>query len=398
MRKILIIGAGFLQSFIIKKAKEMGLYVIAVDGNPKAPGFKYSDISYAIDIVDKEACLQIAKSHGIDGVTTGATDFGVITTAYIANKLNLPGLNIDIAKMIKNKLMVRKRLSDAQIDDLQLFYEINDVNQLINLKSVLVYPLMVKPLDGSGSKGASKVESYKELKTAIEFACENSISRTALLEQFILGKEYGVESFVLDGQVKMIEIIGKQMTQPPIFAELGHYYPSNIPNEQKIINIIHQAIKSLGINFGSVNMDFLLTEDGKVYIVDVGARMGGNLIGSHIIPKGTSIDYIGNIIKASLAIDDIDFSIKLRSNVSTKILALSPGKIKSLPDFNIIEKDQNVKIFPLFNHQINSYLNNLDGCGYIVASDSDSLDLLEYKTENIKKYINNQIEREDEHV
>lgn len=93
MKKILIIGAGFLQSFVIKKAKEIGYYTIAIDKNPHAVGFEIADEFNVVDIIDQEACLKYAKEKEIDGVMTAATDYGVLSAAYIAEKLNLPGLN-----------------------------------------------------------------------------------------------------------------------------------------------------------------------------------------------------------------------------------------------------------------------------------------------------------------
>ena len=97
MKKILIIGAGFLQTFVIRKAKEMGYYVFCVDGNPLADGFKFADEYQVIDITDKEKCLQYAQRNDIDGVMTAATDYGVITASYIANALNLRGVSMETA-------------------------------------------------------------------------------------------------------------------------------------------------------------------------------------------------------------------------------------------------------------------------------------------------------------
>jgi phosphoribosylaminoimidazole carboxylase (NCAIR synthetase) len=103
MKKILIIGAGFLQSFVIRKAKEMGYYTIAIDKNPNSIGFSYVDEYGIVDIIDQEACLKFAREKCIDGVMTAATDYGVLSAAYIAQQMNLPGLKYEVAKVIKNK-------------------------------------------------------------------------------------------------------------------------------------------------------------------------------------------------------------------------------------------------------------------------------------------------------
>ena len=110
MKKILIIGAGFLQKFVIQKAKDMGYFTLALDANPSAVGFKYADKYAVINIVDEKACLEYAKSENIDGVLTAATDYGVLTASYIAEHMKLPGLPYDVAKLIRNKYLQTQQL------------------------------------------------------------------------------------------------------------------------------------------------------------------------------------------------------------------------------------------------------------------------------------------------
>ena len=132
---------------------------------------------------------------------------------------------------------------------------------------------------------------------------------------------------------------------------------------------VRKALVALGVNHGSVNMDLLIAEDYSVHIVDVGARMGGNLIGSHIIPAGTGIDYMGNMIRAAVG-DKTDWTpVAAPVPVATKLLALTPGKVKALPDFDAIEREKGVKIEHHLHvgDTITPYRTNLDGCGYIVA-------------------------------
>ncbi|MCF3942626.1 ATP-grasp domain-containing protein [Oceanobacillus alkalisoli] len=307
----------------------------------------------------------------IDGVITAATDYGVLSAAYVAREMNLPGLDYDVAKIIKNKYLVRRNLSENQVDDISQYFEVENLDLIAELRDKINYPVIVKPCDGSGSKGINKVKTYEQLVTACKEAMNVSLVGRALIEDFIVGEEFGVESFVYNGEVHVLGVMGKEMTKPPYYAELGHFIPSGSSMEEKIKSIVIKAIKSLGINFGSVNMDLLVTKNGDVCIIDIGARMGGNLIGTHIIPLSTGIDYPSIIIKAAT---DSPFEIRervqvLKSNVVTRILALSPGKVKSLPDFKVIEKECQVKTYHSLEvgDEIKKYQNNLDGCGYIVS-------------------------------
>ena len=148
------------------------------------------------------------------------------------------------------------------------------------------------------------------------------------------------------------------------------------------------------MDFGAVNFDIIVTDDHRVCIIDVGARMGGNLIGSHIVPLGTGIDYMGNLIRASVG-DPIDTTTTDRLCVATRLLALTPGKVKTLPDFERISREHLVQVYPRLNvgDVIRQYKNNLDGCGYVVSV-GDDLNEVELRVESAKNRINREIVRE----
>ena len=375
MKRLLMLGGGFLQKYVISKAKNLGYYVLCLDADPNAVGFAIADEHAVINIVDEEACLAYARDKQVDGVLTAATDFSVLTMSRIAEELHLPGINYQSAKVIKNKALVRKRLFEANADDTGISYEIDSVDDIADILPKIKFPVMMKPVDGSGSRGASKVEKTEEFVKAAEFAMNGSITHRAVAEPFIEGKEYGVESFVDNGVIHVLGVMQKDMTLPPYYAELGHAIPSGLTPEleTKVKSCVYRAIFALGVNHGSVNMDLLITNEGNVHIVDVGARMGGNLIGSHIIPMGTGIDYMGNMIRAAVG-DATNWKPEWQPKpVATKLLALTPGIIKKLPNFDQIAAEYNVQIEHHLHvgDTITPYRTNLDGCGYVVAHDID---------------------------
>lgn len=395
MKKVLIIGAGFLQRFVIQKAKQLGYYTLAVDGNPNAVGFADADEVAAINIVDQEAVCSYAREKKVDGVLTAATDYGVLSAAYTAQQLGLPGISYEAAKRIKNKYQVRKCLYDAKADDTGLSYMVSEETDLQALAADMTYPVMVKPCDGSGSRGASRVDVAEAFAAACKEAMGNSLTGKATVEPFITGQEYGVESFVENGNVHVLAVMRKWMTQPPYYAELGHAIPSGLSDqtEAKIKACVANAIRALGVDFGSVNMDILLTQAGSVHIIDIGARMGGNLIGSHIIPAGTGIDYMANMIRSAVA-DPVDFTPAEHCAVATRLLALTPGKIKQLPDFSLVSNDSVVIEHHLeIGSDINEYHTNLDGCGYVVAIGNSAVETQETAV-RVRKWIDERIIRE----
>mgnify|MGYP000147953131 FL=1 len=370
MKKLLVIGAGFLQDFVIQKAVSMGYYTLAVDADPDAIGFTHAHKYAVINIVDEKACLEYAKQEHIDGVLTAATDYGVLTAAYIAENMGLPGLKYEVAQLIKNKYRVRKCLYEHHVDDTEQAFEVDVETDIEKLAHKLTYPVMVKPCDGSGSRGASRVNNASDLSNACQFAMNGSITHRAEIESFIYGTEYGAENLVINGEIHVLSIMKKWITEPPYYAELGHAIPCGLPVdiEKKAKDCVTNAIKVLGINHGSVNMDMLITTDGKVYIVDIGARMGGNMIGPCIIPYGTGIDYVGAMIQNAVG-DPVDLSVHEHEAVATKLLAFESGIIKKMPDMKVLEDKYDVEIYHHMTEgmAVNEYRTNLDGCGYIVA-------------------------------
>lgn len=379
MKKLLVIGAGFLQSFVIKRARSMGYYVIAVDGDENAVGFSECDEFSVIDIVDEEACFEYACRMNIDGVLTAATDYGVKSASYVAMKLGLPGLNYRAACLVKNKAEVRRRLYESHVDDTGEAFEIDSEMSIQKVSSDIAYPVMVKPCDGSGSRGASRVDSADGLHAACRLAMSSSITGRCVIEPFVFGREYGAESFVVNGEIHVLGIMKKWMTEPPYYAELGHAIPSglSLDLEEKAKECIKRAIEALDINFGSVNMDFLVSEEGSIHIVDVGARMGGNMIGPCVIPYGTGIDYVGNMIRCAVG-DEPNWEARDTVSVTTRLLAFDAGVVKCLPDFSQIEDEKAVEIYHHIElgDIVNKYRTNLDGCGYIVACREKSADSL----------------------
>lgn len=370
MKKILIIGAGYLQHFLIKKAKEMGYYTLSVDADPNAIGFRFSDKYAVINIVDEDACLKFAMDEHIDGVLTAATDYGVLTASYIADKMGLPGLNYESAKLIKNKYLVRKCLFENKVDDTEQAYEVDSTTDIKKISKQLIYPVMVKPCDGSGSRGASRVDKSEDLESACQYAMAGSITQRAEIESFIVGLEYGAESLVVNGEIHILGIMKKWMTQPPYYAELGHAIPCGLSNDivNKVKTCVSKAIKALNINHGSVNMDMLITNEETVHIIDIGARMGGNMIGPCIIPYATGIDYMGLMLKAAVG-EKVIFEEKNGLPTVSRLLAFSNGIVKTLPNFKRIEKEYGVEIYHhiKLGDEIKEYRTNLDGCGYIIV-------------------------------
>ena len=319
----------------------MGYVTYVVDANPNSVGFKNANHFEVIDITNKEKCLDYAMKHKIDGVLTVSTDYGVLTASYIAKCMNLPGLDYKVAKIIKNKFEVRKILSDNNIDDMDKAYLVDDTTDFSSIIGKIKLPV------------------------------------------------------IDNGEIYVLGIMEKLMTKPPLYAELGHCIPSNLDYEieKKISNYVKNAIRVLGINTGSVNMDIIINEEHKIYIIDIGARMGGNMIGPSLIPLGTGIDYMAAVIKNSLG-ESIELTQGNKMSVATRLLAFDGGLIERIPNIKSFEKKFGVKIFHKLEEgiKVKPYRTNIDGYGYIISESFDrdrAVSKADSALENLKDVIFN---------
>ena len=315
--------------------------------------------------------MEYAVKNKVDGVITAATDYGVLTAAYIAEKMKLRGIGYKVAQLVKNKYETKKRLFSIEKDKNSQIVGMEDIEKKVDK---LHYPVIVKPADGSGSRATTRVNSCQDFKSACEYAISESRIKKATVETFYVGQEYGAESLVENGKVYVLGIMRKKMTEPPYYAELGHCIPSGLDNktENKVKKHVVKAIKKLGIKFGSVNMDLIVDNDNNVHIVDVGTRMGGNMIGPCVIPYGTGIPYVENMIKNAVG-DKMNLSSGPHKAVATRLLAFKGGKVVALPDYKTIGKKYGVEIYEhiKLGQTVNEYHTNLDGLGYVVARADD---------------------------
>lgn len=398
MKKLMILGGGFLQSFVVKKAIELGYYTIVVDGNSNAPAFELADEFRVVQIIDTEACLEIGREEQIAGVIAPATDFGALTAAYVAQELGLPSVSYEVAQLIRNKFEVRKIFHEHQIDNMKNFFQVSSIKECLDIADKIHFPVIIKPIDGSGSNGTYEVLRREDFVHYCQLSLDQAYSDSVLIEDFITGQEYGVESIVNKGEVTVLGIMRKKMTAPPDFAELGHQIPSGLDEriETKIRERVAKAIKQLGIQFGSVNMDLIVTPEGSIYIIDVGARMGGNIIGSHIIPEATGWDYLAQCVQA--AVGDA-FELPKREqpikSVATRIIALDAGKISRLPDFEKIEENYDCKVYlnKKIGDLIETYHTNKDNCGFLMAS-GEEVTVLNDRLDQALKELNESVGRE----
>lgn len=339
MKKLLVLAAGILQVPIIKRAREMGYYVIAADGNPNAVGLQYADKQICANITSEEEMVTIAKQEQIDGVIHPCSEVSMNVMGRIHDELNLSGVSRKQAVVATNKHLMREafKKGDAPSPISILAKSAEDAwEQFMAMPGDAI----LKPSRNSGSRGIAKVSkgsngvsdvSKEDFYKLYDIALEESRDNSVLIEQFIEGPEFSVEIIVWEGKVNVLTITDKKTTEAPHFVELGHNQPSCFPEETVALikDAAVRGVKALGVNKCACHAE-VKVQDGRAYLMEIGARMGGDFISTVLTRLSTGIDMVAAAIDCALNIEP-DLTPKAApQGVCIRYFCPKPGKLVSI--------------------------------------------------------------------
>lgn len=307
MKRLLMLGGSTSQVCAIKKAKEMGHYVIICDYLPDNPGQYEADEFYQISTTDKEAVLKLAETLNLDGVVCYASDPAAPTAAYVCEKLGFPTNPYESVMVLSNKDTFRKYLREHNFC-VPYAESYMDIETMKAGADKFKFPVMVKPVDCSGSKGINKVYSVDEYDFAYEDAMKYSRCKRIVVEEYIEKKGYQVsgDGFTVDGKL-VFRCFGNEFYSNNGIKEyvpLGECWPSVLDSgiQNKIHDELQRLITELNMKTGAYNIEVILDKDDNVYILELGARNGGSLI-PQITQYATGVDMVEYTIKAALGED-----------------------------------------------------------------------------------------------
>lgn len=309
MKKLLMLGGSPSQVIAIKKAKELGYYVIVCDYLEDNPGKRFSDEYYNISTMDKESVLKLAKLLSVDGVVCYISDPGIPTAAYVAEKLELPSFPYEAVEILSNKDVFRIFLQEnnfnvPQSKGYSTLEEVKDEFHTFKL------PVMIKPVDSSGSRGVSKIDSIELLPEKVEEALCFSRAKRFIVEEYIEKKGYqiGGECFLVNGEFAFSRLVNNHFGATHInsFLPNGESWPCSMPTElqNKIHDEIQRLMKLLKMKNGPLIFEVLVDFEENIYILDIGVRNSGDL--TQVIKHVDGIDLIEYSIKAALVEDCSD--------------------------------------------------------------------------------------------
>lgn len=295
-----IIGASYLQRPLVEKANAMGLRTICFAWAEGAVCKDLVDVFYPISIVEKEQILAICQQEHIDGICTIASDVAAPTVAYVAEQMGLVGNSYEASLRANNKWLMRQAFTSADVPCPQHMC-VTTVN-VDTIQNQLTLPLIVKPSDRSGSLAVNKITDWAQLPAALQEAKTASFKGEAMVEEFIEGREISVEFISYQAKHYPLQITDKVTTGAPHFVELEHHQPSTLSADMydTIYAITERALNALGITNGASHAEYKITDDGRVHVMEIGARMGGDFIGSDLVQLSTGYDFVKGVIEVAL--------------------------------------------------------------------------------------------------
>lgn len=374
MKKIMILGASILQLPAIIKAKEMGLQVIAVDMDPDAIGFKEKDvICEVISTIDEEGILEAAKRHNIDGIVTICTDLPMRAVARVAKELGLPGISQEAAFMCTNKGAMRTRLKEYGVP-VPEYYNVVTKEEYLEAVGRFEEKCVVKAVDNSGSRGIQLIYDVKDQKSvdeAFDYCKKFSRCGELVVEEFMEGPEICVETLSVDGTCYPIQITDQLAKQPPYFTDAGYNQPTLLGEKTKeeIRKVAVAANMALENYKGSSCTEMIITKDGPK-IVEVGARLAGDCMTTHLVPLSTGVDMVKAVINIALG-EPVDFTPKYSKGSCIRYY-MKPvvGKIKAfegLDDAAAVEGIQQVTMVKKVGDMAVELRSSGDRIGFVIA-------------------------------
>ncbi len=311
MKKLMILGGSRYILPLIKVTHDLGCYVITCDYLPDNIAHKYSDEYCNVSIIEKDKVLEKAQELHIDGIMSFACDPGVVTAAYVAEKMGLPSQGpYESVCILQNKGRFRKFLKDNGFN-VPNANSYTDADTAISDLDKYNWPVIVKPTDSAGSKGVTRVDERKNILEAISYAQSFSKNNEFIIEDFLEKKGFSsdTDSFSVDGEMKFIsfnsQFFDEKSTNPYAPAAFGWPSAMSLENQQYLADEIKRLIKLLDMKTSVYNIETRECTDGKAYIMECSPRGGGNRL-SECLDYATKSSMIENSVRAALGMELID--------------------------------------------------------------------------------------------
>lgn len=273
-KKVLILGAGVYQLPLIRKAAAEGHHVCAASWSAEDPGMQLAHEPWVVDVTDTERLLQLAGGKNIEAVVSSGTDVCMPSLGKICDELQLPGISYACATVCSNKYLMQKTFQNHGVPS-AFFLQAGSLSEVKAAARKIGYPLVVKAVDSSGSRGIQAAFTPEDVQPAWENARQVARGETVLVESMLQGEEFGCQIIVDKGEVLRVLPHNDIVTPPPVSVPIGHSCPflGSLEVVEQTAAVCARAVQALGIEQAVCNVDLMLTENG-VFVLELGARIG----------------------------------------------------------------------------------------------------------------------------
>ena len=370
----MVLAAGLLQLAVIKKAREMGVYVIAVDDAPDAPGMAFADKAIVPGgLINEEKLLAIAKEEKVDGVIHPCSEVAMNVMGRINDEMHLHGISRETSIRATNKHLMRKAFEKYGAPSPKS-YCTDNLEEGYKLFLSIGGKAILKPSRNSGSRGIAEIEqglSFDEFAPLFERSKDESRDKSVMIEQFVEGPEFSVEIIVSHGTVNVLQVTDKKTTEAPYFVELGHSQPSLFPVEivEAVKDAAVKGVKALQLNDCAAHAE-VKVENGKPYIMEIGARLGGDFISTELTHLSTGIDMVAAAINVALGNEPDLKPVARPQGVAIRYFTPKPGVVKTIMGVEHLECPDvyDAEIYVKPGDVVKVVKSSLDRSGHVIVT------------------------------
>lgn len=374
MKKLFVLAAGILQIPIIKKAREMGYYVIAADDDPDAPGMALADKAIVPGgLMNEEKMVAMAKKEHVDGVIHPCSEVAMNVMGRINDELHLCGISKEIAIRATNKHLMRASFEKYGAPSPKSILTKDEEDAWATFCNEFDTNAILKPSRNSGSRGIAKVVkgiSKEEFVALYRRALDESRDHQVLIEQFIEGPEFSVEVIVWHGEPHVLAVTDKKTTEAPYFVELGHSQPSLYPEDvqMKLKEGAIAGCKALGLTNCAAHCE-LKVQNGKAYLMEIGARMGGDFISTELTHLSSGIDMVAATINVVLGIEPNLQPTEKKYGVAIRYFTPTPGVVKGIQNEEVLSLPEvyDAEIYVKPGDEVREVKSSLDRSGHVIV-------------------------------
>ena len=352
-----MINGGYEAIAGIQRALDLGHYVVVCDGDSEAPGFRYANERLVVSTYDIEGCVAEAQRFNrerrkIDGVLSVAADVPM-TVAAVAYALGLQGIHSNSAVLSSDKLLMKEKFSKDQIP-IPWFSKVHSALEIHEVLAKIGYPIVIKPVDSRGARGVLRVTEGIDLDWAFSISKQFSPTGRVMVEEYLEGPQVSTESLMIDGVAytpgfadRNYEYLDKYA---PHIIENGGQLPSILDSsiQVEVRELVQRAALSMGITNGVIKGDIVVSQ-GKVYVIELAARLSGGYFCTHEIPRNTGVDLVGAAIRQALGgvVNPDDLKPSRNEPVAQRYLFPTPGKVKEIYIPHWVYTDAEIVYFEL---------------------------------------------------